>query len=210
MSVKTLCCSSNIRFGAALIAIAALAACSGASAPESGVKASGPVPPKAESVASAPAASNGPYQIKAGSYEMKLPMNMKSTTYFEDYGKKTATYSEMNGKVMSIMLNNNDGFILTCMPMMKSCTKTAMTAASAPMPTSAPAVDKKGLEGMEVSGKKCEGWEVTAAGATAKAWNYKGIPCKSEAAGQVVETTMISEDAPAADKFAVPAGYAVK
>jgi hypothetical protein len=174
----------------------------------SNVKASAPPAPKP--VASAPEAGKGPYGVKAGSYEMSMAGGMKTTTYFEDNGSKQAIYSEMGGKTMSITLMLNDGFMVSCIPMMKSCTKTKLgTVASAPM-GSAPAMDRKSIEGKEVAGKKCEGWEVTAAGVTSKMWTYENIPMSMEAAGTKMEVTKFSEEAPAADKFAVPAGYAVK
>ena len=210
MSVQSLCRNPNIRFAAALLAVAGLIACGherdeASDAREAHSAASVPAP---KEVASAPAEmSNGPYGIKAGMYEMKMPMNMKMTTYFDDNGKKTATYSEMGGKVMAMTYNMNDGWMVSCVPMTKTCTKTKVEMGSAPMPMSAPAADRKAIESMDLAGKKCEGWQVTAAGVTSKVWMYKGIPCKTEAAGQVMETTKISDDAPPADKMALPAGY---
>jgi len=209
MSVNT-AFNTNLRLGAALLAVAALAACGGVvSAPMSGAKAeSGASAP--HSAASAPQAGKGPYGVKAGSYEMSMAGGMKSTTYFEDNGSKQAIYTEMGGKTMSMSFMLGDGFMVNCIPMMKSCTKTALTgAASAPM-GSAPAVDRKSIEGKEIAGKKCEGWEVTVAGVTSKSWTYENIPMGMESGATKMEVTKFSEEAPAADKFAVPAGYTVK
>lgn len=210
MSVQSLCRNPNIRFAAALLLVAGLIACDrdGKEGKEEHEGSSAAVASAPMAAVSAPAeTNNGPYGIKTGMYEMKMPMNMKMTTYFDDNGRKTATYSEMNGKVMSMTYNMNDGWMVSCVPMTKTCTKTKIETGSAPMSMTMPMGDRKSIDGMELAGKKCEGWEVTAAGVTSKVWMYKGIPCKTEAAGHVMETTMISEEAPAADKMAMPAGY---
>ena len=80
MSVQSLCRNPNIRFAAALLAVAGLIACGHERDEASDAREahSAAVVPAPKEVASAPAEmSNGPYGIKAGMYEMKMPMNMK-------------------------------------------------------------------------------------------------------------------------------------
>lgn len=202
--------NTNLRLGAALLAVAALAACGGAaSAPMSGVKAESHGS-AASSAAEAVKSGKGPFGVKAGSYEMSMAGGMKNTTYFDDNGSKQAIYTEMGGKTMSMTFMLGDGFMVNCIPMMKSCTKTAMTGTAAAVSAATTAVDRKSIEGKEIAGKKCEGWEVTAAGVTSKMWTYENIPMRMESSAGAMEVSKFSEEAPAADKFALPAGYTVK
>jgi hypothetical protein len=211
MSTQPLYCHSEIPFAAALLALAAITACTAT------VSVPAPVAASVVVVEPSPAVdAANVYAIKTGSYQQWDPANpsVKTTVYFDDYGRKTSTYTVSeagNSKTTTVVYNNNDGWVTTYVTGSKTAIRTRYVVSPAPAYYSYPVADRKVIEVAEIGGVKCEGWVVTDAGVDTKVWTYKGIPCKVEAGKSVVlQTTAINEAAPTPDEFTIPATVTIQ
>lgn len=211
MSIQLFSRQTEIRLAAALLAVAALSACTTTVSVPAAVAVA---PVVVVEPAVVPAANV--YTIKSGSFEQWNPANpnVRSTVYFDDYGNKTTTYTvtEVGGrKTTTVYYNNNDGWVTTHVHGAKTATRTKYVASPAPTYYSYPATERKVIETVEIAGVKCEGWVVTDAGVDTKVWTYKGIPCKTEAGQNVVlQTSVIREVAPTTEEFSIPATVVIQ
>jgi hypothetical protein len=212
MSIQSLILTPELRLAAALLATAALSACTVTVPPAQAAPAASVT--VVEPAAAAPA--EAVYTIKSGSYQQWNPANpnVRTTVYFDDFGNKTSTTSvtDVGGrKTTTVVYNNNDGYVTTYVTGSKTATRTKYIVGSAPSAVIFPAGERKVIEVAEIAGVKCEGWVVSSAGVDTRIWTYKGIPCKTESGKSVVmETTLIKEETPPADEFTVPAEVVIR
>lgn len=218
MSTQPISRTAEFRIAATLLAAAAFAACTTTVSVPAPAPAPAPTTVVVQQPAAAPADAPATtvYAVKSGSYEQWNPANPneKTTVYFDDYGRKTTTYTvtTVGGrKTTTVRYNNNDGWVTTYVTGTKTATRVKYVADPAPSYFSHPVTDRKVIEVADIGGVKCEGWVVTDGGVDTKVWTYKGIPCKVEAGQKVVlQTTTIKEEAPTTTIFTIPADVTVK
>jgi len=169
------------------------------------------------------AGGDGPFEEKQGTVEMKMEMmgmTPTMTLYFDDYGKKQATYTmlEMMGKKMENVTLLDGGFATSWDNSTKTGTKAKADGRSGgPIELIAGLTDArkkslnyKEIESRELLGNTASGFSIDSGGAEMKVWHYKGVPLLIEmnASGQLMKitATRIDFDTPVpAGKFVVPA-----
>ncbi len=166
--------------------------------------------------------AKGPFEEEQGMVEMKMDMMgmpATMTLYFDDYGKRQATYvaMEMMGKKMETATLMEGGFTTTWEAESKSGKKMKSDGTNGgPLELIAGLTDErkktlnyKEIDSREILGHNATGFSIDSGGAKMNVWHWKGIPLMMEVnASQmkmtITATKLDTETEVPADKFTIP------
>jgi hypothetical protein len=178
------------------------------------------------------AAPKGPFEVKSGVLESTttgLGQQATETLYFDDFGRKQATFTTTkidlggvkstshtvriqlpDGTSYDIDLDQKTGRKMKIPPEAAAAMAAAMTAEVSKD------VKVERLPDKQLLGRTCKGVKAEGMGIPAKTWTWKGLPLLTEAAlgggsSLVTTATRLETDvAVPAEKFAVPAGVRIE
>lgn len=167
--------------------------------------------------------SKGPFEEEQGMVEMKMEMMgmpATMTLYFDDYGRRQATYvsMEMMGKKMETATLMEGGFTTTWEADSKTGKKVKSDGSNGgPLELIAGLTDErkktlnyKEIDSREILGHNATGFSIDSGGAKMNVWHWKGIPLLMEVNASQMKMTITATkldtdtDVPD-DKFTIPA-----